>query len=1019
MSKPVILLDQGQLVGLSGTADGQVLQWNDSTKEWEPATGGGTGTVTSVDVSGGTTGLTTSGGPIIGAGTITLDGTLVPENGGTGLNAPAAGDVGKVLTAKDDGTYELATPAPGGVTSVTASAPLASSGGATPDISLTGVIDVANGGTGLSTVTTAGSLLYVSDPDVISEGTLSNLDWSQVIAPGAVDLTTAPSEAMYLYAGSGANLGVDSGGDVDISGGNGSSGGIVYVYGGNSYGPDETSGGNVELSGGFVDTTGNAASLPGSVVIQSGTQFVSGATAKAGDVLIDTGTSDAGGGTINIGTTNADSVSIGRFGHTTAIGGSLTLGSLLASTYGGTGLGAPSAADAGKVLAVKAGGSLYELVPQSGGGGGGTVTNIATGTGLTGGPITTTGTISLATVGTEASNQGSATKTVTVSTDAYGRVTALSEQSISGLAASVISSGQIATAQGGTGIDASGVTNGELLVGQTTGSFALHAMSQDATMANDGKVTVQGLQTRAVSSAAPSAGQTLVWSASGNGAWVPGSQASGGSGGGGVLYYMNAGTAVPATNGIPAGTYQLGRTAEGGSHPISLANVPTSWTRIAAFVSDAGDPSLTSIPAGIWDFNVWASSTAIANGMFFRLTFYAYDGSTNPESGPALGTSVTSYIYDPSQDTQYTTSFALAQTAFTGKRIYIKLEAQASVASTNVTFGFGDGEASHVHTTVPSVTGSGFVKVLNDVIVGTGQTVDLSSSTDVGSSVLGVANGGTGLSSLTNHGLVIGQGTAAVASLVGTADGDFVRWNGADWTSAALSSNAVTSLTGTTNQVNVSGSVGAVTLSLPQDIASTSSPTFAGLTLTTALTIANGGTNNGSLSVAAGTVYYGDGSKLVGLPPGTSGQFLKSNGAAAPSWDSSSSPAANYDLRGSFIGTPASSLIIDHFVADRAFVISTTATNHKFSALNKTSSATVTLTLQRTRTTGGTPSTVTILQAVSDSTDTILNGYYPMTVGTVSNNSIEANDVLELVVQAGAVNSQFTTPMWTIYGTAS
>jgi hypothetical protein len=40
--------------------------------------------VTSVDVSGGTTGLTTSGGPIITSGTITLAGTLAVANGGTG-----------------------------------------------------------------------------------------------------------------------------------------------------------------------------------------------------------------------------------------------------------------------------------------------------------------------------------------------------------------------------------------------------------------------------------------------------------------------------------------------------------------------------------------------------------------------------------------------------------------------------------------------------------------------------------------------------------------------------------------------------------------------------------------------------------------------------------------------------------------------------------------------------------------------------------------------------------------------
>lgn len=42
------------------------------------------GTVTSVDVSGGTTGLTTTGGPVDAAGVITLDGTLGIANGGTG-----------------------------------------------------------------------------------------------------------------------------------------------------------------------------------------------------------------------------------------------------------------------------------------------------------------------------------------------------------------------------------------------------------------------------------------------------------------------------------------------------------------------------------------------------------------------------------------------------------------------------------------------------------------------------------------------------------------------------------------------------------------------------------------------------------------------------------------------------------------------------------------------------------------------------------------------------------------------
>lgn len=48
-------------------------------------TGGGSGTVTSVALSGGTTGLTATGSPITTSGTITLGGTLAVANGGTGV----------------------------------------------------------------------------------------------------------------------------------------------------------------------------------------------------------------------------------------------------------------------------------------------------------------------------------------------------------------------------------------------------------------------------------------------------------------------------------------------------------------------------------------------------------------------------------------------------------------------------------------------------------------------------------------------------------------------------------------------------------------------------------------------------------------------------------------------------------------------------------------------------------------------------------------------------------------------
>jgi hypothetical protein len=68
---------------------GQVLKVAAGVPSWDTDSAG-SGTVTSVDLSGGTTGLTTSGGPITTSGTITLAGTLAPGNGGTGVANNAA-----------------------------------------------------------------------------------------------------------------------------------------------------------------------------------------------------------------------------------------------------------------------------------------------------------------------------------------------------------------------------------------------------------------------------------------------------------------------------------------------------------------------------------------------------------------------------------------------------------------------------------------------------------------------------------------------------------------------------------------------------------------------------------------------------------------------------------------------------------------------------------------------------------------------------------------------------------------
>lgn len=81
-----------------------------SAADFRTAIGAGTGggSVSSVAVSGGTTGLTTSGGPITSSGTITLAGTLAVSNGGTGATTLTANNV-----LLGNGTSALQVVAPG------------------------------------------------------------------------------------------------------------------------------------------------------------------------------------------------------------------------------------------------------------------------------------------------------------------------------------------------------------------------------------------------------------------------------------------------------------------------------------------------------------------------------------------------------------------------------------------------------------------------------------------------------------------------------------------------------------------------------------------------------------------------------------------------------------------------------------------------------------------------------------------------------------------------------------------
>jgi len=176
--------------------------------------------------------------PILSSGgttpNISLDYPLAIIYGGTGTATPvgvqAASGSGVIITGSfPDQTISLDFSGLGVVTEVTASPPLSSTGGTTPNISLSGIVPIANGGTGQSApALNAGAGIDVSgtifQPSGGSAWTVTNIGVTSLSAD------SGPTETGDLTIAGGDNCSTIASGDTITINVSGAKFGLPIVY---------------------------------------------------------------------------------------------------------------------------------------------------------------------------------------------------------------------------------------------------------------------------------------------------------------------------------------------------------------------------------------------------------------------------------------------------------------------------------------------------------------------------------------------------------------------------------------------------------------------------------------------------------------------------------------------------------------------------------------------------------------------------------------------------------------------
>ena len=530
---------------------------------------------------------------------------------------------------------------------------------------------------------------------------------------------------------------------------------------------------------------------------------------------------------------------------------------------------------AGQLLQTQGSGAnpVWFTVPGTG-----TVTSIATGTGLTGGPITTTGTISIATTGVSAGSYGSQSAVGTFTVNAQGQITAASNTTINAV---TLTTGTITT----TPSNSNDITN-KAYVDAAVSNVNYHAACNYATTADLGAVTYNNgtsgvgatitkttpFATLAIDGGSPTVNQRILVKNESNGAYN-GIYTVTSVGSGSVGWVLTRATDYDqvgtGTNEIAPGdtTYIISGTQNAGTQWVQTTDLPITIGTTAIVFAQIAGPGAYTAGTGLTltgtQFSI-ANTTVTANSYGSASSVGSF---TVNAQGQLTAASSTPIAIAASQITSGTLPVAQGGTGIAsytiGDLIYASgtttLSTLADVATGNALLSGGVGGA-------PS-----WGKVnLTSAISGT----------------LPVANGGTGQSiALTQYGVIYGASTTAMGVTAAGATGQvLVATTGSAPSWATLGSVAATSISfGSTGLTPATATTGAVTVAGTLAVANggtglTSTPTngvldigngtgFTRTTLTagTAISVTNGA---GSITIAnTGVTSFSAGS--TGLTPST------------------------------------------------------------------------------------------------------------------------------------------------------